>query len=660
MLTTSPLRGYLARRAHRWLPVLRLLPTAGGRTVLLAVLFNTAIGLLPLGFVYGMSLALNRVPQVVRHTAGWGQVAAAFALALGAFVLQQVLAPFQLAIGESVARRVDGSCVRRLMSLALTRAQLASLEEQTSLDLLSDTRTAFDRITSTPGDAVAGTLSLIARYAQLLGASVLVAVVLAPWAGLLALVTALVIRFGQRGSLGRFAALWKGLAGTRREVAYLRATGAGAGAAKEIRILGLIGWFTARHAAESGRFLARLWTGRRRILFWPFVGFTLAGLVGGAVVLRGLAGAAAHGRLDLLGLAVALQAVLIPMRFGVYFPESDTKTQFGVQAYHALLEFEELALRGAGAERTGGAALPGHLPERAVRFERVGFHYGESGPAVLDGLELELPAGRSTAIVGLNGAGKTTLVKVLTGLYAPVSGRITVDGTDLAEVEPRAWQRRIGAIFQDYVRYELTARENIVLGAPGVLDPGASRAAVERAVDRAGARELVESLPHGLETVLSQQYQGGQDLSGGQWQRLALARALYAVEAGARLLILDEPTAQLDVRAEVDFFDRFLATTAGLTSVIISHRFSTVRKADRIVVLEGGRVCEQGSHEELLAAGGRYAELFRLQARRFADADPDRDPDPASDRDADPNPAPDADHDRDADPDPDPLLEVAQ
>ncbi|MFJ7249495.1 ABC transporter ATP-binding protein [Kitasatospora sp. NPDC098652] len=626
MQTTSLLGGYLARRAHRWLPVLRLLPRAGRGTVLLAVLFNAAIGLLPLGFVYGMSLALDRVPQVAAQSAGWGRVVAAFGLAIGAFLLQQVLAPFQLTLSESVARRVDGYCVRRLMSRALTGAPLATLEEQSCLNLLSDTRTAFDRITSTPGDAVAGTLSLIARYTQLVGAAVMVALVLSPWAGALALLTALVIRFGQRGSLGRFAALWKGLAGARREVDYLRTTGAGAAAAKEIRILGLIDWFTARHAAESGRYLARLWEGRRRILFWPFVGFTLAGLIGGALVLRQLADAAGHGRLDLLGLALALQAVLIPMRFGVYFPESDTKTQFGVQAYHALLEFERLTA-GPGVDgRPGGAALPEGSPERSVRFEEVGFHYGQSGPAVLDGLELELEAGRSTAIVGFNGAGKTTLVKVLTGLYAPTAGRLTVDGTDLSTVDPRQWQHRIGAIFQDYVRYELTARENIVLGAPGVLDEAASRAAVERAVDRAGARDLVGSLPRGLETVLSQSYEDGQDLSGGQWQRLALARALYAVEAGARLLILDEPTAQLDVRAEVDFFDRFLTTTAGLTSVIISHRFSTVRRADRIVVLEAGRVAEQGSHDELMAAGGRYAELFHLQARRFEDAQTDPEP----------------------------------
>jgi ATP-binding cassette subfamily B protein len=621
-LTTPPSSGFLGRRAHRWLPVLRLLPRAGLPTVLLASFFNAALGLLPLGFIYGMSLALERVPEALRAGGSgdaWNHVAAAFGLALGAFVLQQVLAPFQKVLGEAVARRVDGYCVRRLMSRAVTRAPLAALEEQQVLNLLSDTRTAFDRVTSTPGDAVAGTVSLIARYAQLAGAVALVAVVLGPWAALAAGITALVIRFGQRGSLGRFAGLWKGLADTRRELAYLRGAASGAALAKEIRVLGLIGWFTGRHAAESRAYLTHLWEGRRRILFWPFVGFTLAGLAGGAVVFLMLADTAGHGRLSLLELAVAIQAVLVPMRFGVYFPESDTQTQFGVQAYHSMLEFEEAT---AGPAHTSGELQDLTLGD-SVRFERVEFHYGESGPPVLRGLDLELPAGTSTAIIGLNGAGKTTLVKLLTGLYAPVGGRITVDGTDLAYGNPRGWQRRMAAIFQDYIRYELTARDNIMLGAPGRLDDEHARAAVELAVARAGARDVVDGLPHGLDTVLSAQYDGGQDLSGGQWQRIALARALYAVEAGARLLILDEPTAQLDVRAEVDFFDRFLTTTAGLTSVIISHRFSTVRRADRIVVLEDGRVAEQGSHDDLIAADGRYAELFRLQARRFEERSED-------------------------------------
>jgi ATP-binding cassette subfamily B protein len=175
----------------------------------------------------------------------------------------------------------------------------------------------------------------------------------------------------------------------------------------------------------------------------------------------------------------------------------------------------------------------------------------------------------------------------------------------------------VAAVFQDFVQYELSAADNVAFGAP---QRGDDRDALRRAAARAGALDLIEGLSNEWETILSPRYEGGVDLSGGQWQRIALARALFAVEAGARVLILDEPTAALDVRAEADLFDRFLSITEGLTTILVSHRFSTVRRADRIVVLDGGRVVEQGTHDELLVAGGRYARMFLLQAERFSPA----------------------------------------
>jgi len=271
----------------------------------------------------------------------------------------------------------------------------------------------------------------------------------------------------------------------------------------------------------------------------------------------------------------------------------------------------------AASPAGGGAGMAAGLPAQAVRFEGVRFRYAGRADDVLAGLDLEIPAGRSLAIVGDNGAGKTTLVKLLVRLYDPDEGHITVDGRDLHNIEPLAWRQRVAAVFQDFVRYELSAADNVGFGAPRRQH---ERDALRRAAARAGALDLIESLPKGWETILSPRYEGGVDLSGGQWQRIALARALFAVEAGARVLILDEPTAALDVRAEADLFDRFLSITQGLTTILVSHRFSTVRRADRIVVLDGGRVVEQGTHDELLVAGGRYAHMFLLQAGRFGSA----------------------------------------
>jgi ABC-type multidrug transport system fused ATPase/permease subunit len=224
---------------------------------------------------------------------------------------------------------------------------------------------------------------------------------------------------------------------------------------------------------------------------------------------------------------------------------------------------------------------------------------------VLDGFDLTIPTGSSLAIVGPNGAGKTTLAKLLCRLYDPDAGAVLVDDVDLRDLYVSSWRKRIAAVFQDYVRYELPLRDNVApLGAPDV--------AVTRALELAGATE-----PSTLDTVLSRSYKDGTDLSGGQWQRVALARALCAVELGAGVVVLDEPTAQLDVRGELEIFDRILEATRGLTTILISHRFSTVRHADRICVLEHGRVVELGSHEELMQLGGRYRTMFDLQASRF-------------------------------------------
>ncbi|MFI6961446.1 ABC transporter ATP-binding protein [Streptomyces sp. NPDC050255] len=609
--------GWFVRRAARWRSVGRLLRHTHPALLTATIALHITVGLLPVVFIAWTSRLISRVPDALSPSggSGWAVLGLAPLLAVCAFVVQQLLAPFQSALGELVTRQVDGACIARLMRCALIGLPVAELERQDVLDILSDARGGFERVSPTPGDAAAGALALIARYAQLTGASVMVALVLGPGPGALVAVTALVIRFGQRGSLDRFGALRIGLAGERRKLNYLRRTAGGPALAKEARMLGLLPWLRERHTAQARGYLDPLWEGRRRLLFWPFVGLAAVGLVGGGGSLYVLAREGASGSLSLLQLSVALQAVLIPMRFGVYFPESDVQIRDGLAAYHALTRLESMAAGGpAGPERQDGALAT--VPEGAIRFEDVTFRYQDDGPDVLSGLDLVLEHGRSTAVVGLNGAGKTTLVKLLARLHEPSGGRITAGGTPLSGVSAADWHRRIAVIFQDFTRYQLTAAENIGLGRPDRMD---DREALLAAARRAGAREVIERLPNGLDTVLSGQYENGSDLSGGQWQRVALSRALLAVDAGASLLILDEPTAQLDVRAEAAFFDRFLEMTEGITSVIVAHRFSSVRRADRIVVLADGAVAESGTHEELMALDGRYAELFRIQAERFAE-----------------------------------------
>jgi ATP-binding cassette subfamily B protein len=278
-----------------------------------------------------------------------------------------------------------------------------------------------------------------------------------------------------------------------------------------------------------------------------------------------------------------------------------------------LWEYLKLAGEGAGARADVGAGAPASASAGAgIVLEDVGFRYPGKDAWALRHVSLSIPAGESLALVGQNGAGKTTLVKLLTRLYEPSEGRILLDGRDLREWDPEVLRRRFGVLFQDFNQYQLKVRENVGMGSVEHLE---DEPRIERAVDHGGAREIVTSLKGGLDAPLGRWFQDGAELSGGQWQKVALARGFMREEAD--ILVLDEPTAALDAESEHAVFARFRELAEGRTTIVISHRFPTVRMARNIVVLDHGTVIERGTHDALVAQGGTYARMFALQAEGY-------------------------------------------
>jgi len=378
-------------------------------------------------------------------------------------------------------------------------------------------------------------------------------------------------------------------------------------AAKELRIFGLPDWVLDRFVTSRRR-LHQLQYRATRMRERSVLGAMLIVLAANVGVFWLLGAAALSHQIGLGPLVVYAQAAVGTslIAFGGLNWALD-----GAAAPVAAVARLKTATAIAGTVTSGSLPATG-MPAAQIRFRNVRFAYPAAADRpVLSGLDLDIPARTSLAIVGLNGAGKTTLAKLLCRLYDPQSGSIEVDGIDLKDLDLDSWRQRVTAVFQDFVRFELTLRENV---APR----GAPDAEVSAALSEAGAAGLAD-----LHTVLAKGYSGGTELSGGQWQRVALARALAAVRAGAGLVLLDEPTAQLDVRGESEIFERILAATRNCTTILISHRFSTVRHADRIAVVENGVVAELGGHDELMELGGRYHTMFTLQAQRFATGTPE-------------------------------------
>jgi ABC-type multidrug transport system fused ATPase/permease subunit len=558
-------------------------------------------GLLPAVF----AVAMGALVAAVQRGESLGP---ALAVAGTVFVLLQVLAPVHQAISANLGSRVAAWLYDRLTEACVRPPGIGHLEDP---KLTGDLTVAREFDLGMTGPPMHINMDFIASGLVQTVVGLASAVVLfgyAWWAPLVLAGAWLATHW-----LLKESAVWRDrntpeVREAHRHAEYAYRLAVDPPAAKELRLFGLRDWVLERFVGRRTRLhelqyrATRL---REKPLAWSLLLVTAANVL----VFGSLASAAAAGRLE-LGPAVVFAQVAVGVS-AIAFGGLSWALDGAAAPVAAVLRLEPaMAGRGALAPPRRTPRRAEGLPAREIRFRDLRFAYPGSERPVLEGFDLTLPAGTSLAVVGQNGAGKTTLAKLLCRLYDPQAGAIEVDGEDLRELELASWRARIGAVFQDFIRFELPLRDNV---APG----GAPDDAVRAALAEAGAAGLA-----GLDTPLARGYPGGTDLSGGQWQRVALARALCAVRLGAGLVLLDEPTAHLDVRGEAEIFDRILAATRNLTTILISHRFSTVRHADRICVLEHGRVVELGSHDELMALGGRYRTMFELQARRFgADTD---------------------------------------
>jgi ATP-binding cassette subfamily B protein len=596
------LRLALLRELVRASPPLTILLVA---TIIVPALFGGV-------FIAATGTIVGAIPTAARHgigSAAGRTIVTGLVIAVVCYAVQMTLTPLRSALAGLLGRRIEGRLRNRVMRAVLVPAGITHLEQPGLQDMVSMAQSVGIGEVRTRACVEAAADKYNGQLAGLVSAGILA--LFHWWAPLVLIIAWVLLRYAWTRRLRDSVQLNALQTRSLRRSSYFRDLALTGPAAKETRIFNLDTWLVDRFARTWNQAMAVVWRERRRggPLLWVSV-VVLAGAQAGVLLLIGRE--AIRGTISLGHLATFVQAIMGVG--GVASFDTDHTINSGTRPILAVTDLErEMA--------QPGYQLPGHtpaegMPRTAIRFENVRFRYPGSDHQVFRGLDLEIPAGRSLAIVGENGAGKTTLVKLLARLYDPDGGLITVDGTEMRQLEPRQWASRVAAIFQDFVQYHLSVADNIGFGA---LRMAGDRDALVRAAQRVGALDVIESLPNGWDTILSREFAGGTDLSGGQWQRIALARAMFAVQAGAGVLVLDEPTAHLDARAEAEFYDRFLDLTEGRTTIVISHRFSTVRRADHIVVLENGVVNEQGTHDDLVAAGGRYARMFAVQAARFAD-----------------------------------------
>ena len=555
-------------------------------------------GVLPAATSVGFGWLVSNVTRGVSLTAPLVAVGATFTALL-------VVQPVHQLVSANAGQRLSAHLYDRLMAVCVTPDGMSHLERP---DLTNDLTMARDFDLGMMGPPLSISMDFIAGGLMDLvvgTASALLLFGYAWWAPPL-----LILAWGSTHWLLRESGIWKDrntdeVRTAQRHAEYSYRLAVDATPAKELRFFGLAGWVIERFV-DTRRRLFDLQYEATRLREKSVAVCVLIVLAANGFVFWVLASSAIGNHLTTAKLVVFVQATIgvSLIAFGGLNWALD-----GACAPIAALGRLEAAV-GGSETLIAGAANPRSGPP-TIRFRDVSFSYESSGRNVLNGFDLTIPSGSSMAIVGHNGAGKTTLAKLICRLYDPTSGTIEIDGAPLTELDVAAWRRKVTAVFQDFIRFELPMRVNV---AP----LGADDEVLLAALADAGGSGIANG---NLDTTLSKGYPGGTDLSGGQWQRVALARALCAVRLGANVVLLDEPTAQLDVRGESEIFQRVLAATGDCTTILISHRFSTVRLADQIAVMDDGRVVELGSHDELVAAGGLYKTMFELQASRFTEVD---------------------------------------
>lgn len=579
--------------------------SSANRRLTIAVVATAAAGGL---LVPGFALATGSLVGALRSG---GSVTLPLVVLFALFVAGRLVDPVREQLGEGLWRQLDEWVSQRLMGAMSSPPGIAHVENAEVRDQVAQTEGLVTGVT--PGEAGWWLGPVVLLWVQ--GVASLAIVASYRWwlAAALAVGYTVAYRISRRHWHDVTLVLMGRTPRLRRSY-YVRTLALTPQVAKETRVFGLSDWLVERYRQGWLAEMRDIWRLRREGWIATFLSALSVGGIELVVVVL-LVRAALAGDLS-VGAAVTLVQAVLGAAVLARYDDGNWYLSELARVVERIGGVEEASRHSGGLVRRGAQSADG-MPAESILFENVTFAYPGSSEPVFRGLDLEIVAGQSLAIVGENGAGKTTLIKLLTRLYDPQDGSVKVDGVDLRELAADSWHRRVGAVFQDYVRFEVSAYDNV---AYGNLARRGDRELVLEAARLAGAERAVERLPDGWSTVLTREVTGGSELSGGEWQRLALARSLFAIRSGASLLILDEPTASLDVRGEAQVYARFLELTRGVTTIVVSHRFSTVRRADRIVVVEHGRVLEDGTHRELVAAGGRYATMYQLQASKFAPA----------------------------------------